>query len=435
MKKLWALFLIAALALLGCQAIDVTNSSDNGAYTGFLEGEHLDVAAEVGGRIMSVAVEEGDTVQSGEKLVTLEDDLLRARLAIADANLAAASAQLALLEHGARAEEIRRAEAQVQQARAALAAATQALADAEAIRANPQLLVIAQAQAEMRARAAAHQLIAAQRQAQAADQINQFWEIQTKGLWEGVDIPLPRGGTLHFDTPMKQQLFAQAEWQKAGLAAWEAWAGVAQAQANANLADANLKDVSDQLANPIALDTRVNQARGPRERAAAALQAVEAGLRIRRDGASAAQLQAARAAVDQARAARATLDQELARYQIAARDTATVRRVYYRAGEIALPGVPLVQLSRAGDLTLRVFVPMSELGRIRTGDSVAIRVEGIETGAFSGAVSHINDKAEFSGRQSQTDSERNAQLVAVEISIKNSNDQLKPGMPASASFK
>ena len=432
---LLVLTLIAAFALIGCQALGVANGSDHGEYTGFLEGEHLDIAAEVGGRITNVAVEEGDSIQAGQKLVTLEDDLQKARLAIADANIAAAQAQWALLEAGARPEEIRRAEAKLEQARAGLAAATQALADTEAIRANPQMLVIAQAQAETRSKAAAQRLIAAQRQAQAADQINKFWEIQTRSLWEGVDITLPRGGTLHFDTPVKQQLFSQEEWQKAGNAAWQAWAGVSQAQANANMADASLKDISDQLANPIALDTRVNQARAAKDRAAAALRAAEAAREVLREGASPAQLQAARAVVDQARAARATLEQELARYQIAAPSAGAVNRVYYRSGEIAIPGAPLVQISLAGDLTLRVFVPMSELGELRVGDSVAFHVEGIENRTFTGTVSHVNDKAEFSGRQNQTDSERNAQLVAIEISIKNPDGQLKPGMPASVAFK
>lgn len=429
------LALFCMLAVAGCSAVNSPNGGAAGEYTGFLEGVKVDVATEVGGRITGVAVEEGNSVQMGQKVVTLEDDLIRSRMAIADANVAAAKAQLALLEAGARSEDIRRGQARADQARAALSAATQALTDTQTIRANPQALVIAQAQADTRAKAAAQQLLAAQNQAGSADQINKFWEEQTRMLWEGFDIRFPNGASFHADTPMSKQLLAQQEWNKAGNAAWQAWAGAQQAQANAATADAALKDLSDQLANPIVFDARVNQARGSVDRAAAGLEAAQAALQTMREGASPAQLQAARAAVDQARAARVTLDQELARYEVKSPSGGVVNRVYYRAGETSLPGAPLIQLSVAGDLTLRVFVPMTMVERIHLNDPVSVRVEGLENDKFMGTVNRINDQAEFSARQNQTDSERNAQLVAVEIALKNTDGDLKPGMPASVMFK
>lgn len=433
--KWGAVILLLLLGVVGCSAANNSNGTSGAEYTGFLEGRKVDVAPEVGGRITSVAVEEGNSIQVGQKIVTLEDDLVRSRIAIADANVAAALAQLSLLQAGARPEDIRRGQARVDQARAALAAATQALADAEGIRANPQMLVIARAQAEARAKVAAAQLLAAQNQANSADQMNKFWEEQTRMLWEGFDIKFPNGASFHADTPMSKQLLAQQEWNKAGNTAWQAWAGVQQAQANATTTDATLKDLSDQLANPIALDARVNQARGTVDRAAAGLKAAEAALQLLRDGATPAQLQAARAAVDQAKAARATLDQEQAHYEVKSPNGGVVNRVYYRVGETALPGAPLVQLSVGGDLTLRVFVPMTTLERIHLGDKVSVRVEGLESNQLGGNVSRINDTAEFSARQTQTDSERNAQLVAVEILLKNPDGVLKPGMPASVVFK
>jgi multidrug resistance efflux pump len=427
--------LLCMLAIAGCSAVSTPNGVTNGEYTGFLEGVKVDVATEVGGLITSVAVEEGNSVQAGQNVVTLEDDLIQSRIAIADANVASAKAQLALLEAGARSEDIRRGQAQVDQARAALLAATQALTDTQAIRANPQALVIAHAQADTRAKAAAQQLLAAQNLASSADQMNKFWEEQTRMLWEGFDLKFPNGASFHADTPMSRQLLAQQEWNKAGNAAWQAWAGVQQAQANATTADAALKDLSDQLANPIALDARVNQARGGVDRAAAGLEAAQAALRTLRDGATPAQLQAARAAVDQAQAARGTLDQELAHYEVKSPNVGVVNRVYYRAGETALPGAPVIQLSVAGDLTLRIFVPMTTLGKIHLNDPIDVRVEGLENNQFAGTVNRINDQAEFTARQNQTDSERNAQLVAVEIALKNADGALKPGMPASVMFK
>ncbi len=51
---------------------------------------------------------------------------------------------------------------------------------------------------------------------------------------------------------------------------------------------------------------------------------------------------------------------------------------------------------------------------------------------ISGTVTRIADTAEFTSRQAQTDSERNALLV--EVSVKPTGNQLKAGMPASVSF-
>ncbi len=425
------LLVLVAVSSAGCQA---ANGTSSGTFTGFLVGDKIDVAAEVGGRVAQVTVREGDLVKSGQSLATLDDDLMQARIAAADANIAAADAQLALLEAGPRAEDIRRAEAQVNKARAVLAAATQAMTDTEAIRYSPQTLFVAQAQADMRRRIAQQQLLVALSQAQSADVINRLMEQQTRMLWEGFDIYLP-GGKLHFDAPSRAQIMSQEAWQQAGNSAWQAWSGVQQAQANADAAEVSFQDISDQIKNPIALDARVNQARGARDRARAAVQAAEAALQVLRDGASIAQKQEARAAVDQARAARATLNQEMRHFQINAPQAGRVTEVYYCAGEVLAPGAPLVRLSVDGDLTLRVYVPMSSLEQVKVDESIPIKVEGIENRTFQGTVRRIGDRAEFTGRLPQTDSERNAQLVVVEMVIKNPEPGLKAGMPASVSFK
>ncbi len=425
------LLLLVSAALMGCQT---ANGERNGTFAGFLEGDKIDVAAETGGRVLTVSVQQGNDVQPGQALVALDDDLARARVAAADANIAAAEAQLAVLEAGPRPEDLRRAQAGVDKARAGLVIATVALSDTLAIRNNPQTLLIAQAQAEMRAKVAQQQLQAAAAQAQSADEIDRFLEQQTRMLWDGFDIYLP-GGKLHFDAPGRAQIMSQEEWQKAGNTAWQAWAGVQQAQANASAADASSRDISDQITNPIVLDARVDQARAARDRAQAGVQAAEAALRVLSDGASPAQINLARTAVDQARAARATLERDWKQYQISAPRAGTVTQVYYREGEIVVPGAPLVRLVVAGDLTLRLYVPMSALEHVRVDSGVTVKVDGADDRTFQGIVRRIGDRAEFTGRQAQTDSERNAQLVVVEIAIQNPAPAIKAGMPASVSFK
>lgn len=424
--------ILVALVLLAvaCQPTNGTSTS-SGVWTGFLEGQTLDVSPEVGGRVTSILVEEGDVVKQGQLLATIDDEFLRLRIEIADANVAAAQAQLALLEAGARAEDVRQAEARVEQAHAALLAATQALSDTLAIRANPQTLVIAQADAETRAIAATLNYTATAKQAEAADLESRLWADIVKQLGEGIDVHLPTGVVLHFDTPQQRLVYAQSEWNRASTTAWQAWANLDVARANLHAAYANWKDWSDQLANPIALAARVNQARAARARAAANLQLAQAALDALREGATPAQLQAARATLDQARAARAALDKELESYQIVAPREGIVTRVAYRVGEVIPPATALVRLSVAGELKLRVFVPMAQLERIHLGDTVMLSITELDHRLVKGTVTHIAERAEFAGRQAQTDQDRNAQLVAVEITLQDTDEQIKPGMPAS----
>jgi HlyD family secretion protein len=86
--------------------------------SGYVEATEVRVASEVPGRLLALRVAEGDRVQAGDLIAQL--DTTDAQLAIrrAEADREQAVAQLALLRAGARPEEIRQAEAQVQAAEA-----------------------------------------------------------------------------------------------------------------------------------------------------------------------------------------------------------------------------------------------------------------------------------------------------------------------------
>jgi len=81
--------------------------------TGTLQVDELDIGPIVPSRVVRVFVEEGDSVAPGDTLVTLTQATLAPDLAIQEARLQAAQAQLLELERGARPAELRRAEAQL----------------------------------------------------------------------------------------------------------------------------------------------------------------------------------------------------------------------------------------------------------------------------------------------------------------------------------
>ncbi len=140
--KLLLLGIAALLALLalgyaflftGAKAISVAAVTlDNGgggaspgesvlSASGYVVAHHkIAVGAKVMGRVAWIGVEKGDTVQSGQVLVRLEDTEFRAQVNQASANLAAAEARLEQLRTGSRPQEKLKDKAAVLQAEANL---------------------------------------------------------------------------------------------------------------------------------------------------------------------------------------------------------------------------------------------------------------------------------------------------------------------------
>jgi HlyD family secretion protein len=82
--------------------------------SGHVEATEVHVAAEVGGRIVELRVAEGDRLNRGDVIATLDTRDTELQIQRGRADRAGAVAQLKLLEAGARVEDIRQAEAEVQ---------------------------------------------------------------------------------------------------------------------------------------------------------------------------------------------------------------------------------------------------------------------------------------------------------------------------------
>jgi HlyD family secretion protein len=100
--------------------------------SGYVEATEVRVAPEVGGRIVELAVDEGDRVAAGAPIARLDTTDTELALQRVEAERAQAAAQLALLKAGARAEDVRQARAQADSARAEVAAAETELQSAAA---------------------------------------------------------------------------------------------------------------------------------------------------------------------------------------------------------------------------------------------------------------------------------------------------------------
>jgi HlyD family secretion protein len=97
-----------AVLLAGC-----SGQADQALFHGYVEGEFVDVAPEVGGRIVELAVRRGNAVEEGELLFRIDDAEAKAAMAEAQAGLARSEAELANLLQGQRPPEIAVIEAQI----------------------------------------------------------------------------------------------------------------------------------------------------------------------------------------------------------------------------------------------------------------------------------------------------------------------------------
>lgn len=123
--KQW-IFPVLALSI-ACKTPEPT---DRIRVSGHVEATETRVAAEAGGRVLTISVKEGDRVQQGAPVLTLDTRDTALAIERAKAEKAAAEAQLRLVQAGARTEDIRAADAQIESARADVAAAEQELSSA-----------------------------------------------------------------------------------------------------------------------------------------------------------------------------------------------------------------------------------------------------------------------------------------------------------------
>jgi membrane fusion protein YbhG len=129
LRPLHLVVVVVAVAAVACRG----RAQENAARaSGYVEATDVRVAPQVGGRLIEVAVAEGDRVAAGALIAKLDTSDTEIALRRADADRDQAVAALKLLEAGARAEDIRQARAQAESSQAEVVAAEAELQSANA---------------------------------------------------------------------------------------------------------------------------------------------------------------------------------------------------------------------------------------------------------------------------------------------------------------
>lgn len=383
--------------------------TETGALTmsGTIEAKQVAVVVEVGGQIAELAVHEGDRVAAGAVLARLDPALQEAQIARAEAGVAAARANLAQVKAGARPELIQQARATLDRAIAGRDGALQALKDVQAIRQNPQELdgQIAQVRAQLQAAEAG--IAQAEAQLRAARIVYDRYQ----------------GATTLED---------RAQFQAAEAQVRAAEAGVKAAQAARDGAQVTLDLLQAIRANPLAIDAQVHAAQARYDQAVAGVELAQANLDGLLAGATPEEIAIAEAQLQQVEAALEQLRVQRDKMTLRAPIAGQVLALPVKVGETVQPGSKLLTLANLDTVYLTLYVPETQIGQIRTGQPVSVRVDGLPGRTFAGQVVFIASEAEFTPTTVQTKEERTQTVFRVKVRLANPEHLLKPGMPADA---
>jgi HlyD family secretion protein len=109
-----------ALLAIACLVLGCGDPGTGVRASGMIEMDEVDVASMVGGRLVRLAAEEGDTVRAGDTLAVLDREEVAAAFRAQFAEAERAAAQSQEVRTGPRAEEVRRARAELANASAQL---------------------------------------------------------------------------------------------------------------------------------------------------------------------------------------------------------------------------------------------------------------------------------------------------------------------------
>jgi len=338
-------------------------------YSGTVETREIEVGSKVGGRVIEVAVEEGQMVKASTTLVRFEADELKAQLAQSRATVDQAEADLAKMEHGNRPEEIAQAEATARAQQAAY----------EAAKNGPRAQELAQAQADY--------------DAAQADAVNAEATFKRMAM-------LVRGETI------SRQQYDDA---------------LAKRDATAQKAESARQRLKLFQAGTRKEDVDAAEQRYLQANAAAAMA---------RRGFRKEDIQAARARLAQAKGRVEELQARVREAELTAPADGLIETVSVRSGDLVPAGRIVLTMLESSQLWVRIYIPETEMANVKVGQQAAVSVDSFRGRSFTGHVMQVNASSEFLPRNVQTRDDRQHQVFGAKVMIDNPDGVLKSGMAA-----
>jgi HlyD family secretion protein len=126
----------------------------------------------------------------------------------------------------------------------------------------------------------------------------------------------------------------------------------------------------------------------------------------------------------------ALLKQQLADAKLYAPSEAIIRSRLLEPGDMATPQKPVFSLAIVDPKWVRAYVDEANLGKLKPGMTAAIVVDSFPGRRFPGWIGFISPVAEFTPKEVQTPELRTSLVYEVRVFVKDPDDNLRLGMPA-----
>lgn len=342
--------------------------------SGFIEADQIRIGSQVGGRVAEVYAEEGNRVQRGDVLFRLEPFDLEARRARVQSELALAQSEFSRLKAGYRTEEVRQAQARWERAGATLEKAVT----------GPRPQEIATAKEQVRIARATLELT----------------EAEFKRLSALVE---------------KDQVSREA-YDKAVREHKAAQAGLVVAQQSLALLEEGTRKED------------IAAARAEFAEAEQALELMQKGFRIEDVEKAAAQVAAAEANL-------AAIQARVRELNVLSPCNCVLETIELQPGDLVSANAPSVSLLDIDRLWVRTYIPEARLSKVKLGQVVPVRVDGLEKERFNARISFISREGEFVPRNIQTPEERSKQVFRAKLFLQEGLDRLRAGMAVDVMFE
>jgi HlyD family secretion protein len=110
----------------------------------------------------------------------------------------------------------------------------------------------------------------------------------------------------------------------------------------------------------------------------------------------------------------------------------TVLYKYHENGELINAGTKLATVADLSEVYAYVYVPHDIISKLSVGMEVDGILPEMNNRVFPGRITVINEEAEFTPKNVQTQSERTRLVFGVKVTFKNPDRLLKPGMTIEA---
>jgi len=429
--------IVLSFSISSCNSLNSQSTNQSIAY-GTISAQDVKISSETGGKVIDIAVKEGDVVARGDILFRLDDAIIQAHynqaqavVDVAHATIDAAKAQLvgAQLQYELTVQSARMEEIEARNNAWLTSQAEEIDLPVWYFQKDEQILAleteVQDAEADLEIKLA---------------NLEQVLQDASKDDFIETEKELVQ---------MQQALkIASMTLQQAEAANDDELVDVAQKTYDSIWA--NLNAVKRNYGRILSTDAAkdVLKARAEVAVARSRLDNARDQLILFLQGEDSLQVKVAFAAAEQARAAVTQAEANLAQAQAALEllEIQIEKTIVYapmdgiilgrnlEIGETVAPGVPVMVIAQLNQVELVVYIPEAEYGRIYLEQGVSIKVDSFPGETFTGEVVHISDQAEFTPRNVQTIEGRRATVYAIELKVPNPEGKLKPGMPADVTF-